>query len=126
MKGPVCEDLAIDTPCLTLDIRNQQWKGYYKGDGNYVLRHSTYYLGTLPYTITSTVEGFKPIAGEITVVNTWDVAPSEDDLKVGSQWWTDSYAPADMWRNYAGANTQLEVRPAIMADWAARWQVLVE
>ena len=126
LKGPVCEDLAIDTPCLTLDIRNQQWKGYYKGDGNYVLRHSTYYTGTLSYTITSTVEGFEPIAGEITVVNTWDVAPMEDDLKVGSQWWTDSYAPADMWRNYAGANTQIEVRLAIMADWAARWQVLAE
>ena len=126
LKGPVCEDLAIDTPCLTLDIRKQQWKGYYKGDGNYVLRHSTYYTGVLPYTITSTVEGFEPIEGEITVVNTWDVAPSEHDLKVGNQWWTDSYAPADYWKNCAGANTQLEVRQAVMADWAKRWQLLAE
>ena len=61
LKGPKRKDIAIDSACVTLDIRKQQWKGYYKGNGLYVVRHSTYCTGTLDYTITSTVKGFKPI-----------------------------------------------------------------
>jgi hypothetical protein len=40
LQGPVRSDVAIDSACVTLDIRKQQWKGYYKGDGLYVIRHS--------------------------------------------------------------------------------------
>ena len=124
LKGPNRKDIAVDSACITLDIRKQQWKGYYKGNGLYVLRHSTYYTGTLDYTITSTVKGFKPIKGQITVENTWDVAPKSTDLQVGNQWWTDSYAPEDFWHKCAGANTQLKVREEIMKDWAKRWSWL--
>lgn len=126
LRGPVRDDIAIDSACITLDIRKQKWNGYYKGNGLYVLRHSTYYTGVLPYTITSTIEGFAPIAGEITVVNTWDVKPSTADYQVGSQWWTDSYAPSDYWHECAGANTQRQVRQEIMQDWAERWSWLKE
>lgn len=126
LQGPVRKDIAIDSACVTLDIRNQQWRGYYKGDGLYVLRHSTYYTGTLSYTITSTIEGFSPITGEITVENTWDVKPHDTDYIVGAQWWTDSYLPDDYWNNCAGARNQLVVREEIMADWAQRWAWLKE
>ena len=124
LRGPVRDDVAIDSACVTLDIRKQKWNGYYKGNGLYILRHSTYYTGTLDYTITSTIDGFAPITGQITVENTWDVAPKDTDYKVGPQWWTDSYAPADYWHNCAGAQTQRIVRDEIMADWANRWQWL--
>ena len=124
LRGPVRDDIAIDSACITLDIRKQQWKGYYKGNGLYVLRHSTYYTGTLPYVITSTIDGFEPIMGEITVENTWDVKPDEADFMVGGQWWTDSYAPTDYWHDCAGANTQRMVRREIMKDWAERWSWL--
>ena len=82
--------------------------------------------------ISSTVDGFQPIAGEITVENTWDAAVGgtaqahDTDYKVGSQWWTDSYAPADYWKNSAGARYQYSVREEIMADWAERWSWLKE
>ena len=130
LQGPVRNDIAIDSACVTLDIRNQKWRGYYKGDGLYVVRHSTYYTGTLSYTITSTVEGFAPITGEITVENTWDAAvggtakPHDTDYQVGPQWWTDSYVPDDYWHNCAGARYQYIVREEIMADWARRWSWL--
>lgn len=124
LKGPKRKDIAIDSACVTLDIRNQKWKGYYKGDGLYVVRHSTYYTGTLPYTITSTVKGFKPIEGEITVEDTWDNKINPTDYQVGSHWWTDSYAPADYWKDCAGARYQKEVRDEIMDDWGKRWQWL--
>ena len=144
LRGPIRPDIAIDSACVTLDIRKQQWKGYYKGDGLYVLRHSTYYTGTLDYTITSTIDGFAPITGQITVENTWEgptpapipaEAPTrslsrregrDTDYKVGSQWWTDSYAPADYWHNCAGAQTQRIVRDEIMEDWGQRWLWLRE
>ena len=122
LKGPVRNDIAIDSACVILDIRNQKWRGYYKGDGLYVVRHSTYYTGTLSYTITSTVDGFAPITGEITVENSWDVKPHDTDYRVGEQWWTDSYAPTDYWNNCAGARNQFIVREEIMADWAERWR----
>lgn len=124
LKGPKRNDIAIDSACVTLDIRKQQWRGYYKGNGLYVVRHSTYYTGTLDYTITSTVEGFKPIMGQITVENTWDNRRNKTDYKVGPQWWTDSYAPGDFDRGCAGARYQLIVREEIMRDWARRWQWL--
>ncbi len=124
LKGPNRKDIAVDSACITLDIRKQQWKGYYKGNGLYVLRHSTYYTGTLDYTITSTIKGFKPITGQITVENTWSQAPKSTDLSVGNQWWTDSYTPEDRWSKHAGANTQLKVREEIMRDWAQRWSWL--
>lgn len=127
--------------CVTLDNRNQKWKGYYKDNGLYVLRHSTYYTGTLDYTITSTVKGFKPITGQITVENMWkrngskvQVSSSKvqvsgakcksTDFRVGYNWWTDSYAPEDYWHKYAGANYQVMVREEVMRDWAKRWSWL--
>ena len=121
LRGPVRDDVAIDSACVTLDIRKQKWKGYYKGDGLYVVRHSTYYTGTLQYAISSTIDGFAPISGEFTVANTWNVPPRDTDYRVGSQWWTDSYAPGAFWRNYAGARFQLDVRNDIMEDWGQRW-----
>jgi len=62
----------------------------------------------------------------IFVENTWDVAPKDTDYKVGSQWWTDSYASADYWHNCAGARNQLIVRDEIMEDWGQRWLWLRE
>ena len=121
LQGPKRPDIAIDSACVTLDIRNQKWRGYYKGDGLYVVRHSTYYTGILSYTITSTVDGFTPLEGEITVENTWDAPPKATDYRVGKQWWTDSYAPADYWKDCAGARYQVIVRDEIMADWGQRW-----
>lgn len=123
LQGPALQDVAVDSACITLTIRNQQWRGYYKGNGLYVLRHSTYYTGTLPYIITSTVPGFKTIKGEITVENTWKTHRSTD-YPVGSNWFTDSYQPDDYWHNCAGAATQQRVRQEAMEDWAERWKWL--
>ena len=123
LKGPKRKDIAPDSVCLTLDIRKQKWNGYYKGNGIYVIRHSTYYTGTLDYTITSTVKGFKPLKGQITVENTWNRQNATDYI-VGPQWWTDSYAPADYWHNCAGAKLQRIVHDEIMEDWGQRWNWL--
>lgn len=121
LQGAIRNDIAIDSACVTLDIRNQKWHGYYKGNGLYLVRHSTYYTGTLSYTITSDIDAFTPVNGEITIENTWNVTPKETDFTVGNQWYTDSYAPDGYWKGVAGAANQQAVRQEIMADWAKRW-----
>lgn len=87
----------------------------------------TYFgLRTLDYTITSSIDGFTPITGQITVENTWDVPSKATDYQVGPQWWTDSYASADYWHDCAGARNQIIVREEIMEDWGQRWLWLRE
>ncbi len=121
LRGPKRKDIAVDSACITLNIRNQKWNGYYKGDGLYVVRHSTYYTGTLDYIITSSLDDFMPIKGQITVENTWNNRKNATDYRVGGQWWTDSYEPQDYWNNCAGARWQYIVRNEIMEDWGKRW-----
>ena len=110
----------------TLHIRKQDWHSYDAGNGVHILRHATYYTGTLDYTITSDNGDVAPISGQLEVLNTWEVAPCETDYIVGPNWYTDSYDPADYWHGQAGARTQREVRKAILDDWTERWNWLKE
>ena len=104
-----------------LHIRKQDWHSYDAGNGVHILRHATYYTGTLDYTITSGNGDVAPISGQLEVLNTWEVAPCETDYIVGPNWFTDSYDPADYWHGQAGARTQREVRNTILDDWTERW-----
>ena len=120
--GPVMEDLAVGTPCVTLDIANQQWDGYYLGDGHYVAKYSTYKTGTQPYTITfQIIPDFRPLEGEITVDNLWPGKPNTTDYLLGDHWYTDKQAPDLFWGNCQGALTVQKWRPAILEDWGKRW-----
>jgi hypothetical protein len=65
------------------------------------------------------------IKGQITVENTWNRS-NDTDYKVGSRWWTDSYAEENYWSKCAGARYQRIIRDEIMEDWALRWQWLKE
>ena len=122
IDGPVMNDMAVGTPCITLDIANQQWDGYYLGDGHYVVKYSTYKTGTQPYTITSkTVPGFISRQGEITVDNLWPGKPNATDYLLGSHWYTDKQASDLFWADCQGALTVYKWRNAVMEDWGKRW-----
>lgn len=120
IKGPVKDDIAPDSVCFRMDIRNQKWDGFYLGDGDYAVRHSTYYLGTLPYTITSDIPGFPCYEGAITVENLWPGRESATDYEVGANWYTDKADPALFWKKLQGAQTVLKWREAVMEDWGKR------
>ena len=83
VKGPVRNDIPVDSACITLTIGKQKWEGYYMGNGDYVVRHSTYYLGTLSYTIVSDIPGFPNQEGAVTVENDWPGRRHDTDYKVG-------------------------------------------
>lgn len=120
IKGPVKDDIAPDSVCFRMDIRNQKWDGFYLGNGDYAVRHSTYYLGTLPYTITSDIPGFPCHEGAITVENLWPGRESATDYEVGANWYTDKADPALFWKKLQGAQTVLKWREAVMEDWGKR------
>ena len=105
-------------------MRNQTWDGFYLGDGDYVVRHSTYYLGTLQYKITSHIPGFPHYEGAITVENTWPGREYPTDYKVGPQWFTDKSNTDLFWHNQQGAQTVYKWRQEVMEDWGGRLEYL--
>lgn len=126
VKGPVKNDIAPDSICFKLEIRNQIWDGYYLGDGDYAVRHSTYYTGTLPYRITSHIPGFPQYDAAITVENLWPGREYPADYIVGGNWYSDKTDPALFWKTYQGARTVLKWRNDVMKDWGERLTFLKE
>lgn len=128
VQGPVRNDLPTDSACMTLTIGKQNWEGFHLGNGDYAVRHSTYYLGTLPYTITSPIEGFPTQEGEITVENNWPGKPCTTDYPLGNQWYTDPKEPALYRKAYGtstqGAETVYKWRNEVMEDWGKRLNFL--
>ncbi len=103
VKGPVKDDIAPDSVCFQL---------------------TTYYLGTLPYTVTSHIEGFPEYEGAITIENLWPGRESADDYAVGKSWYTDKAAPELFWHNLQGAETTYKWRKDVMEDWGNRLKYL--
>lgn len=126
VKGPVRNDLAVGTPCITMHIFDQAWDGYYLGNGDYMVRYSTYKTGTQAYTIVSDIPGFPSVKGEITVENVWPGRKRPTDYAVGKNWFTDKAAANHFWKSYQGAETVRKWREAVMEDWGRRWSWLKE
>jgi len=125
IKGPIV-DIPSDSICMTMTINKQTWGGFYLGDGIYVVRHSTYTLGTLPYTIISDIPGFPNQEGSITIGTEWPGKVRETDYKLGDDWFTDR-SDEDLFENkYQGYKTVSKWRIDAMTDWAKRWSWLKE
>lgn len=124
INGPIKNDIAPDSVCFRLDIRNQKWDGFYLGNGDYVVRHSTYYTGTLPYKITSHIEDFPQYEATITIENLWPGKACPTDYKVGNQWFSDKSDPKLFRRNFQGAQTVYKWRNEAMKDWGLRLKLL--
>lgn len=120
VKGPVRDDLKVGDECITLDIAKQKWRGYYMGNGDYMVKYSTYKTGTQPYTITSEIEGFPEQHGFITIDNAFPGKRHDTDYKVGKQWWSDRTDPALYHKGNQGAATIFKFRKAAMEDWGHR------
>lgn len=120
VQGPERPDIPADSACFTLTIGKQTWDGFYLGGGDYAVRHSTYYVGTLPYTITSDIPGFPEQKGSITIENLWPGREYDTDYKVGDNWYTDKSDPKLFWMNLQGAETVYKWRQEVMEDWGKR------
>jgi len=125
VKGPEI-DLPADSACFQMTIAKQTWDGFYLGEGIYAVRHSTYYLGTLSYTIVSDIPGFPNQDGEITIENEWPGRARPTDYKLGENWFTDR-SDTDLFEGTLhGFKTVSKWRPSVIADWGERWSWLKE
>ncbi|NPD91655.1 DUF1593 domain-containing protein [Prevotella sp. PMUR] len=124
VKGPVRKDIPVGTECITLDIARQKWQGYYMGDGNYMVKYSTYKVGTQPYTITSDIKGFPQQQGFITIENVFPGKHRSTDYRTGAQWYSDKVAPELFYDNNQGAMTVYKWRKDAIEDWGKRCQWL--
>ena len=151
LKGPKLENSKQkqykDSVCFIMRTANQDWRGYYEGNGIYVVRYSPKAPATLTYTITSPIKGFPAHKGIFVVGQQWPAVGvyhcksktiKAVPIKLGATWWTDvsdkrmlSGVSDDKTQGggdysnqngkWQGAGTIAIWRNAIMKDWASRF-----
>lgn len=126
-KGPQV-DIPADSACLTMtvqaEIGEQQWAGYYLGDGDYVVRYCPKRTETLRYTVKASIPGFRPQHGAFVVDNSWPGQARPTDYPLGPNWYTDLRDPDQFDGIWQGARTVRKLRDAALLDWARRWSGL--
>lgn len=127
IEGPQM-NIPTDSACFTMvvyaGIGEQKWDGYYRGEGKYAVRYAFKQAETLTYKITSDIEGFPELEGQLVVDNTWPSNKTEYSYVLGNNWYTDRADIklfAGMWQ---GGETILKWRSNVLLDWAKRWNTL--
>lgn len=92
------------------------------GNGEYMVKYSTYRYGTQPYLITSDVAGFPEQHGNITISNGFPGKSRDTDFKVGNHWYTDRPDQSLFYNDCQGAETVVKWRHDIFNDWGKRWE----
>lgn len=123
-KGPEI-NIPRDSSCFTMVVKakigEQQWSGYYEGNGNYVIRYSPKQTEILSYKVVSSIPGFVEQDGQFVVNNTWPGKSGPDDYKLGAHWYTDKPNVSLFVGIQQGAMTINKWRTAVLLDWAKRW-----
>lgn len=146
LKGPDIE-VPADSVCFTMTVDNQTWRGYYEGDGTYVVRYAPKAPTTLRYVISSSIPGFDNHEGAFTVAYRWPAVNEYSlnsgnvvsvPISVGENWFTDIQEYPDGFSDssayptprkdvkpqgnrWQGTQTIAKHRDAIMEDWAKRF-----
>jgi hypothetical protein len=127
IKGPQL-NIPADSACFTMSVMagigEQRWAGYYRGDGNYVVRYAPKQSETLSYKITSPIPGFTEQSGQFVVDNQWPGKPGKTDYRLGPQWYTDRGDPELFDGKIQGGITVKKWRNEVLQDWAKRWSWL--
>ena len=123
-RGPVIQT-PTDSSCFIMSVKakigEQNWPGYYLGNGNYVVRYCPKQAETISYRIHSTIQGFKEQSGQFVVDNYWPGKSRYSNYNLGANWYTD-LSDLELYDNiHQGAKTVLRWRSDVLADWAKRW-----
>lgn len=156
LKGPRLENSRqrhmMDSVCFIMRTDKQNWRGYYEGNGIYVVRYSPKAPAKLTYTITSDIKGFPVHEGVFVVGQKWPAVGLYQcksktikavPIQLGSTWWSDvsderllSGVSDDTEQGggdysvqngkWQGTGTIASWRETIMQDWANRFSVIKE
>lgn len=125
IKGPEI-NINEDIPCFNITIDNQTWQGFYNGNGEYMVRYSPKYSGSLTYKTSSEIKELNNISGNFVISNDWPGSLNSDDYIVGNNWYTDSKDPKLFEDKWQGAGSVRKWRNDILENWAERWRCLRE
>nr|WP_242696419.1 nucleoside hydrolase-like domain-containing protein [Longitalea luteola] len=127
IKGPQLP-IPPDSACFTMSVKagigEQKWAGYYRGEGNYVVRYAPKQAEIISYTITADIPGFQAQSGQFVVDNLWPGKRRETDYPLGKDWYTDRSDPRLYDGQIQGGITVKKWRYDVLMDWAKRWQWL--
>lgn len=118
------QSISPDSVCFYLEVNEQQWPGYYLGDGLYVVRYSPKQAEKTTYTTHSLIPALDGLRGSYTSTTPWPGNPGPDDYKLGQNWYTDLSNPIWILEGQQGAKTIARFREAYLSDWAERWSWL--
>lgn len=154
LKGPRLEKARSaslramrDSICFIMRTDRQDWRGYYEGNGIYVVRYSPKAPATLKYEITSPIKGFPVHEGTFVVGQSWPAVGlyqcksktiKSAPIQLGNTWWSDASDAAllsgvsddtslgggdysALNGKWQGAGTIAKWRNEIMKDWAERF-----
>jgi len=128
LQGPQI-DLTPGTACFQMVTRykntEQQWPGYYLGNGHYAIKYAPKQAEVLSYRFTADIPGFVFPEAKLVVDNLWPgKRMCKMDYNLGENWYTDKADPTLFDGNIQGGKTILKWRSNILRDWAGRWQWL--
>jgi hypothetical protein len=127
IKGPRIH-VPRDSPCFTLVVKagigEQKWAGYYRGEGNYVVRYAPKQSETLSYKTTSPIPDFSEQSGQLVVDNLWPGKARKTDYPLGPHWYTDRSDARLYDGKIQGGITVKKWRDEVLQDWAKRWRWL--
>jgi hypothetical protein len=113
-----------DSVCFFLKIQNQEWPGFYLGEGTYAVRYSSKKPEVGSYTIHSPIKELDGQSGGYLSTTPWPGKPSKDDYLLGKHWYGDLEDTQLFLENQQGARTVSKFRKEYLQDWANRWKCL--
>jgi len=122
-EGPKLK-IPEDSACFTLEISNQQWPGYYLGEGVYGVRYSSKKPETCTYLTTSDIPELNGQAGKFVSITPWPGKPGKDNYQLGTAWYSDRPESEFFLGVQQGARTVSKYREEFLSDWAKRWEWL--
>ena len=122
-KGPD-QDIDQDKPCLWLEVNNQQFEGYYEGEGRYRVRFVPKSTGSWSYAVSSPIKELDGLKGQFISVDPWPAASHTQDFHHLKGWWSDDPNPELFEDGHQGAKTVYRWQEDFMKDWARRWSWL--
>lgn len=126
-QGPKI-DVPEDSICFYMEVPYgetvQTWPGYYRGNGDYVIRYIPKKAETLTYRFTSKIPELNGKEGAIEVTNCWPGEKHDSDYKLGKNWYSDKADPALYDGKLQGGKTVQKWSQDVLNDWAKRWSWL--
>ncbi len=122
-KGPKL-NIPADSICFTLEIQNQEWPGYYLGNGIYGIKYSSKKPEVSSYITHSKIAEMNGQSGQYISTIPWPGKPNKDDFKLGKNWYSDLPNPELFLSDQQGARTISKYRKEYLTDWAKRWTSL--